>query len=658
MCFSAGFSLALVWLGLIEGIVVDSADVPQSNVTLILVETSESTVSDANGRFSFPLMPGVFRIRIADQIEQVDFQDGVLARVVLPTYQETIQVYPGLDQEIVVSREELAAEPGETASEFLGRTSATHQSGLGGALATVSVGGLAKHRVQTLINGIRISGDRRAGSDLGTVMPDLIGQLTVYRGGTATAFGSGAMGGVIDLRLPSMLPAADSTTAALSFTDVNSRTAASVSSRQGDLFLAAAYDNAGWYATPDGTKQDGSYRRVNAMVGWTLPGESWTNSFDLFLSGGYDIGKPSSSSTVTVYPEDVLNLLAFHASRDGFHCDAGVAFQKLLTESDDEKSSISSHSIQVRALYEWQHVVAGFDVYTRQNMNATNELETESTKPLWQASSWEISPYVGYTVPLGRDVSFGLNGRYQLSIARNNPETIQDQDFTCSGIFEIQQGNHVGDWWLFTSYRFPTLEEYFYTGLTARGFIRGNADLNPETGVGSRLSYGYRMNGWRLQASYQIQEVKDFITKVETSTDYYTYENVGSARIQDATLTLAYDSLEFGCSWAEGYDLETGETIDDIPPLKLRVSWIKTFNRWHPSLGLMHVFQKKLYGPSEQKLHEYSLVDAAIGFDLTDFLSIQLKGANLFNQEYLSSADEKAVDAPGRSMTAKLKLTF
>ena len=51
----------------------------------------------------------------------------------------------------------------------------------------------------------------------------------------------------------------------------------------------------------------------------------------------------------------------------------------------------------------------------------------------------------------------------------------------------------------------------------------------------------------------------------------------------------------------------------------------------------------------------YGVFDAGAGYTVAEWLEISLLGRNLFDHSYLSSADESAVLAPGRSVQLVLR---
>ena len=72
-------------------------------------------------------------------------------------------------------------------------------NGQGGQIQNINIRGFSRWRIQSLVDGVPIISDRRAGSSVGFVPPSLIDSVQVSTGGTSTYLGSGAIGGAVNL---------------------------------------------------------------------------------------------------------------------------------------------------------------------------------------------------------------------------------------------------------------------------------------------------------------------------------------------------------------------------------------------------------------------------------------------------------------------------
>lgn len=184
----------------IEGIVLDQFGKPISNLKIELKEKNIITKTDENGKFKFDLEAGVYEIIILGQKYQLDFKNSPV-EIFMKTFEEEIIIEP---PGTVLSHfpENIMQIPNSSISEMLTFGPNIQLNGLGGAFQTISIGGMAKQRVQIEVMGYKIEGLRRAGTDFGTFHPDLFNGLNLYEMGLGFTQGSNAMGGTIDFELP------------------------------------------------------------------------------------------------------------------------------------------------------------------------------------------------------------------------------------------------------------------------------------------------------------------------------------------------------------------------------------------------------------------------------------------------------------------------
>ena len=86
--------------------------------------------------------------------------------------------------------------------------------------------------------------------------------------------------------------------------------------------------------------------------------------------------------------------------------------------------------------------------------------------------------------------------------------------------------------------------------------------------------------------------------------------------------------------------------------------WISSHFRWWWLVRGAVFADDDRPGPTEQDRPGYGVVDLGAGWRLSRALEIGIIGRNLFDTSYLSSGDEDAVLAPGRSVQISLRGTF
>jgi len=345
-------TLFILWLSIasilsadIRGRLLDTTGRPLPATPLTIEETGDSTSTDLDGGFSLPLPSGTYTLEILDQKVSVVFNEGEVPDIRILVFTHAVSARSNAMETITLSEKTLDRSPGFTLTEALASEADIHMVGIGGALATVSIGGLAKHRVQTTVGGYRVSGDRRAGSDMGTLIPSLLDGITVMKGGTATSYGSEAMGGVVDALLPAFRPVTG-ISAGILYGENNQRKTFDFQAKGDRWILAGAYDDADSYKTAEGEEEDGFFTRENFYGGYLLQDDRRHTTLDLLYTRGTDIGKPSSSSKPTLYPENILSVAGVRSYGELWQYQAGAIYQKLVTERSGERSTITSTNVQ------------------------------------------------------------------------------------------------------------------------------------------------------------------------------------------------------------------------------------------------------------------------------------------------------------------------
>ncbi|MCB1577952.1 MAG: TonB-dependent receptor, partial [Xanthomonadales bacterium] len=93
---------------------------------------------------------------------------------------------------------------------------------------------------------------------------------------------------------------------------------------------------------------------------------------------------------------------------------------------------------------------------------------------------------------------------------------------------------------LSSGYRFATLEERYFTGVTAQGEIVGNPELGAEHSRGIDIGYSAHAGDWGGEIHVWRNRVKDLIQLVDISGDINGYTNVGKATLHGGEAILGW----------------------------------------------------------------------------------------------------------------------
>jgi len=479
-------------LAAVSGVLTDPSGAPVPGVEVQIVGQDASTATDAKGVFMFDVPPGTYTLKVLGHEISAAFREGSPAFIRIPFFSERVIVEPPAAEGASVSKTELASTPGTSLTDKLASQPGLALNGLGGATQSVSIGGLAKHRVRLELNGYRVEGDRRAGADFATLVPSLVDGVKIFKGGTGLTHGSEAIGGVIDAELPQPADSERPAGIEVGYGDNNEDRFAQAVLTSPGAALALAYEKAGDYEDGDGTIQPGHFTRYNLSTTLKRENGGGQQFFDLFFSRGEDLGKPQVTTRPTEYPENTLGILGLRGFDGAWRYQAGLIYQKLVTATKDEESDLSSINAHAKAFYEHDGLTLGAELYTRQNVNADVVLSSGLQQPMKGAWRWEIAPLAAYEKALSAAWTVEAGLRWNQIWASNGDNGRTDGLPTGLARFRWSHGRLSMNASLFNTFRFATLEELYYTGLTARGYVEGNPELDPERGFGGGLETVWR----------------------------------------------------------------------------------------------------------------------------------------------------------------------
>ena len=187
-------------------------------------------------------------------------------------------------------------------------------NGQGGLFQSYSMRGFSRWRIRTEISGVPILTDRRAGNSLSFLPPELIDTIQVNMGPASSLYGSGAMGGVMNVSL--LNPTATSVSVSGSSMGNAREVSLKIPVKESTSVVGSireASNGKSGDGTPLNTRfeQSAFYIRNKSSVNDTEV------STEVLVSNGDDIGKSSAlfpNARVTNYPHDNHRLLNIRAT--------------------------------------------------------------------------------------------------------------------------------------------------------------------------------------------------------------------------------------------------------------------------------------------------------------------------------------------------------
>lgn len=721
--------VAVVLLGLpasafaFKGRIVDNQGRAVANATVSILGRPGEAITDSDGNFEWqPDPPPPFEILVIQA--GGTYMKPVLINSLDPNGELLVTVESLVSESVTVSGSAPSIEstPGSATTTISGTDVAVRQpanlmqavenvAGVNqvseGQAAVPAIRGLARGRTLILVDGARVSSERRVGASATYLDPSLIEGVDVARGPGSVAYGSDAFGGVISVRTRRVTPGSPwgvRFNGELGAGIPERRGAIEVSKGlpQGGVLLAMHARSADDWKSPAGEVINSGYRDRGVMLRAEHalgPGEfsaAWQSDF------GRDIERPRNNSTTVrfFYPSENSHRLTTgyemrHVGglqRVGFTGFVGSyaqvtdqdRFATATTGRSIERADVSAKDFHVRGfgerLFGHSRFEFGVDVNGRFGLHAVDDLvqfnlagEVTSTRPnisIDTAKRTDTGVYASIDTAVARHLVLGAGIRGDYVTTATSGGFFGDRSTVngdAAGFASLTAGSFRGltaTFQVARGFRDPVLSDRYYRGPTGRGFITGNPDLEPETSLQFDVALRYAAPRFRVGTFYYHYRITDLIERYSTATDFFFFRNRGRARVRgfevEAQATIdANTTLEIATQVAEGRALDDNSYLDDVSPINLTAVLRRQFtNRVFAQVRVAHFSNDDHFGPTERAVPGYTLLDIAGGVRLAKPLELRVIGRNLLNQEYLASQDVRTVFAPGRSAAVQASVKF
>lgn len=576
--------------------------------------------------------------------------------------------------------------------------------------ATVpAIRGLARGRTLVLIDGARVTSERRVGPSATFADPASFEGIDVARGPGSVAYGSDALGGVISVRTRRAVPGSPfmirgSATAGGGIPEARGSVEVTQGlSRGGVLFQAHARDANDWDNPTDdsevfnsGWRDSGFLARVDHELGAGVFSLGWQSDF------GRDIERPRNNSRTVrfYYPfEDSHRLTTGYEIHDrgGFQQVTFTGFLGTFDQRTDqdrfatattgrsiERADVKAKDFHVRGSAVRgigpARVEFGLDVNGRFGLEAIDSIirydlagavvsQTDNIS-VDTARRTDAGAFLQADAPLTSmlRVAGGVRGDY---VATKNIGGYFGDRETSNGAFSGFAALTAGPFngvsitgQVSRGFRDPTLSDRYYRGPTGRGFITGNPDLEPEKSLQFDVGTRYVYRRTQLGAFFYHYRITDLVERYSTATDFFFFRNQGRARIRgvelEASTSLPHDiALEAGLNISRGLALDTDTALDDVAPNTVFFVVRKDFGtRAYTQVRASFLGEDDKPGPSEVVAPGSQVVDLGAGWRFNERFELRGMVRNLFDDAYYASPDPRWVYAPGRSASLTVTASF
>lgn len=576
-----------------------------------------------------------------------------------------------------------------------------------GQAAVPAIRGLARGRTLLLIDGARVTSERRVGPSATYLDPAALESVEVSRGPATVAYGSDAFGGVINARTRSAAPGSGPGGRFVgSLGSGVPEQRASLELRHGfqagGLLAQGHWRQASDYQSPEGEVFNSGYRDY----GFRLRGDRYAGDSVFSLAWQSDLGRdverprtnsrtvrffyPSEDSHRVTASFDKANAGGF--SRVGAHAFVGTYSQ--VTDQDRfattgatrsvERADVSAKDFHLRGFGQRPlgraRLELGADVNGRFGLEALDVglfyardgslARNETNVSIDTGRRLDAALYATLETAAARALNLTGGLRVDRVTTRNVGGFFGDRSTdraAVSGFASAVAGPFGGltaTAQVARGFRDPTLSDRYFRGPTGRGFITGNPDLEPETSL--QFDGGVRYAAGRVRVALHAYHYRftDLVERYQTATDFFFFRNRGRARLRGAELEVQ-STLGGGLDLAlaghvvRGRALDDGTGLDDTPPDTLTLELRKSFEGrgFVQARGALYARHDRP-GPSEQARDGYALLDLSGGVQVGSRVELRALLRNALDEEHLVSPDARAVLAPGRSLLVTAAVAF
>jgi vitamin B12 transporter len=541
-----------------------------------------------------------------------------------------------------------------------------------GSLSSVSIRGSSSAEVLVLLDGMPVAGSQIASLDLGQIPTTGVDRIEIVEGGGSTLYGSGSMGGIVNI-ITASAPRSGATAEAGSFGERSLAV-------QTPLISLSRTIAANDYPIPGGVQQnaDASLSSLRAAYSHDLGAVHLAFSGDLvdehvgvpgpqgFYSPTSREGTVDRDARVTLSHDGARAALSleFGASSSDltFSCDTPVdpecpnayltppvpAYAQLLTEERtmaDLRDVVDNGS---------EHLVYGIDL-TRGAARVDDGIDPLQIHPFDQTAAYVQSQWFDAH---GDEIYAGLRGE-------NDGAPGGALSPSIGGIARLWSDVSLR-WNAATAFRAPTEEELYYPFFSNPGLVAEKARVADVTLVDDALLGGVSL-GWFTT------DGRDFIADNPVT---FVPENIGHAIVQGLTLearTRTYDGFSAHVAATNLYraqNLDTQTRIAGRGPAFTVVSGLQYaapaqsrfegFGIQTISKGARGIVNPAL--PAFDQPVAYTRVDAYVGYRVSPLLLLAVRGYDLTGARYSefgtyvpSSVAFYAFPVPGPSFSVELR---
>jgi outer membrane receptor protein involved in Fe transport len=720
-CMAIMLFSTVIFSAEIKGIIKDHRGNSLASVTVTLKNTRNVTISDIEGKFLIPVpdemapknielvfdrqgfYPEETTVRLMDKVQVFKIRftpsDYIREKISVTALDREVETISVPMAETRISLGEMQEKVPENIVEALADTAGVYFVGKGGFSVTPSIRGLARQRVLVLVDGERITNDRRVGSSASFVPPEMAQRVEVVRSSSSVLYGSDAIGGVVNIMTrprdnEQSAPQLNAVNLNLNSVNkrINSGITFGVSAGKWYIYSGFQYTTAGDYSTPEKKINHSGYSYYSGILDVSYMNEK--RDFYLGYVGGYgeDIGKPDRANDPTKYsfvPSEsdhfirlgfnekslvkngVLNF-SMYVNPSTYYVQNENTKKKTTDYADTTGVNMGLKTSLKKSLGNSFSYQLGAEWFSRQNLDMVNRAKSgDSIVTTYPLSNGQRNDYAGFfalnwnALPTV-DINAGV--RYTFFSIAGDVDGVKKKKDTNSASYFLgvikKFGSSVS---LFCNvgraFRTPTLSEAYYTGITSRKYVVANPSLKPESSFDIDAGLKFITRNCFIGLYVFSTHVDNLIELYRGANDIYYYDNIMKGKIQGGELEVQYSPIKnlnlFGhYFYYKGKSNANDAPLNDVPAPRIFVGGKVIFGSFWFEGDYLHSFKKSNPGPAEVANAAYDVVNLKGGYYLSSSLFVYLKVANLFNETYFANTDPDIPEAKGIDFSAGIHFYF
>lgn len=542
---------------------------------------------------------------------------------------------------------------------------AVSQNGGAGSLTQIRLRGSEANHVIVIIDGVEVANPNDGAFDFGGLRTEDVVKIEVLRGEQSALYGSDAIGGVIN------------------------------------IITTAGSTREGWRGSIEAGSRNTFEGQVNAVL--PLGGASLSLNGNVFTTDGFDIAglggekDGSESQAINIGLNNVeWGNVTFSAKLGGSSrvtgFDSDTTFDGRLNNTADE-TEVKTETARVDARF----ALAGFDNKLTAHMvqTETDTVGGFASNPIgsrhvgnWAAKrdfnalhsltllgeaeheQYEIRPNFTEAGAEPDNWTYGLAGDYRYTgdtltltaSARHDINDLFDDATTWrvgAGYGFAWDGRLRGS--IGTGVKNPTLIELF--GFFPASRFTGNPNLQPETSLGVSIGYEQNLGDFQFGLDWFRSELKDEITTLFNS-DFTTsvINLISDSKRSGIELTAHWDVSDTVSVYGSASFLDSDQ--DGIEEIRRPDSLASATATWRATDDLTATINVDYNGKqldtdfasfTNVTLDSFTLVGANLRYDISDVVSVTLRGSNLLDESY---REVVSYASPGRAVFAGLSADF